>query len=118
MAAECELMNLEEVRSGFLDILDSDLQFLEEGGSFTRDDAESCMIDLMHDYDVRATELTEAIKRNLEPFFADAQSKGLRGEFENYITIRCDMLRFNLAFRAMNKQAKFCERHALPPHEA
>ena len=118
MAAECELMNLEEVRIGFLDILDSDLQFLEEGASFTRDDAESCMIDLMQEYDARASELSESIRRNLEPYFADAESKGLRREFENYVTVRCNMLRFNLAYRAMNKQAAFCERHALPPHTA
>ncbi|MEO7636560.1 MAG: hypothetical protein ABIS16_02820 [Sphingomicrobium sp.] len=111
-------MNLEEVRAGFLDVLDSDLRFLEESGSFTRDDAESCMVEVMQDYDDRAPELIETVRHNLEPYLADTQSKGLRQEFENYITVRLDMLRFNLAFRAMNKQTNFCDRHALPLHEA
>jgi hypothetical protein len=118
MAAECELMNLEEMRIKLLEVLDTDLTQLEGMPEFTRDDAEACMIEIMQDYDERAPEISAAIRGNLKPYLEDATAKGLGKQFDEYLKVRLDMFRFNLAFRAMNKQTAFCERHELPSHEA
>ena len=118
MAAECELMNLEEMRIKLLEVLDTDLTHLEGTSEFTRDDAEACMVEIMQDYDERVPEISAAVQENLKPYFDDAAAKGLRKQFDEYLKIRLDMFRFNLAFRAMNKQAAFCDRHELPNHEA
>lgn len=114
MAAECEFMNLEDGRQDFLERLDADFAMLQAMPSFTRTDSEKCLTDIMQEYDKQSHELQAAVYRNLEPYLSDAQTKGLRKDFEKYVAARIYMLRFNLAFRAMNRQAKFCVSNGLP----
>jgi hypothetical protein len=116
MAIECELMNLEEARQGFLELLDSDLEGLQALEGFSRTEAENCMVELMQDYDIRRPEIESAIRGRLDAYRDDAAKNGLDKQFDQYLQTRFDMLRFNLAFRAMNKHASFCEKHNLPDH--
>lgn len=113
IAAECELMNIEELRSSFLDLLDESFGILETDTPFGRPESEAMFTAMMERYDEQILDVRAALQRNLEPYYADAATKGLRQQFEQYVQTRLDMIRFNLAYRGMNKEAAFCDRHGI-----
>lgn len=113
IAAECELMNIEDLRRSFLELLDESFAVLEVDPPFGRPDSEAMLTGMMERYDENIPDVRAALQRNLEPYYADAATKGLRQEFEQYVETRLEMIRFNLAFRGMNKEAAFCDKHGI-----
>lgn len=113
IAAECELMNVEDLRSAFLELFDEGLAALEVDPPFGRPDTEAMLTGMMERYDEKNPEVRAGMHRNLEAYYADAATKGLRQQFEQYVAMRLDMIRFDMAFRGMNKEAVFCDKHGI-----